>query len=72
MLEMITGETLKGNKKNQRQNDKKRIICTNKRFHCDRWIQVYMDAFIYVDTETIEENDYLPYTKTFVVNYKIR
>ena len=30
-----------------------------------------MDAFIYVDNETIEEEDYLPATN-FFVNYKIR
>ena len=54
MLEMITGETLKGNKTNQRQNDKKKDKYAQiKRFHYDLWIQVYMDAFIYVDTEKI-------------------
>ena len=43
-----------------------------KRFHYDRQLQVYMDAFIYVDSDTTEEEEYLPYTKFFVVNYKRR
>ena len=43
-----------------------------KRFHYDRWLQVYMDAFIYVDSDTTEEEEYLPYTKFVVVNYKRR
>ena len=31
-----------------------------------------MDAFIYVDSDTTEEEEYLPYTKFVVVNYKRR
>ena len=72
MLGNITVETSKINlKKNQRQNDKKKDKYAQiKRFHYDRWLQVYMNAFIYVDTEIIEEDEYLPATKCFVVNYK--
>ena len=29
-----------------------------------------MYAFMYVDTESMEEEDYFPATKTFVANYK--
>ena len=43
-----------------------------KRFHYDSWIQVYMDAFVYVDTDKTEEEEYLPDTKFVVVNYKRR
>ena len=42
------------------------------KFYYDRRLQVYMDAFKYVDTEIIEEEEYLPATKYFVVNYKRR
>ena len=40
-----------------------------KRFHLDLQPQVYIYAFIYVDTEKIPAEDYFPDTKTFVENY---
>ena len=40
-----------------------------KRCHYDRWIQVYMYAVMYVDPETMVEENYFTYTKTFVEDY---
>ena len=37
-------------------------------FHHDLRLQVYMHAFMYVDTETIAEEDYFPATKEFFEN----
>ena len=39
------------------------------RTHCDRRLQVYMHAFIYVNPEIISVRDYFPDTKTIVKNY---
>ena len=60
MLENITVETSKGNKKkNQRQNDKKKDKYAQiKRFHYERWLQVYMYDFMYVDPEKMKEDEY--------------
>ena len=41
-----------------------------KRFHHDSWLQLYIYAFMYVDTENIPEDDYLPATKILVDNCK--
>ena len=40
-------------------------------FNHDHWLQVYMFAFMWVDTDIIAEEDYFPTTKTFFENYKI-
>ena len=40
-----------------------------KRFHNDRWLQVYMYAFMYVDPETMPVEYHFNATKTFVVDY---
>ena len=41
-----------------------------KSFHHDRSLQVYIYAFMYVNTGTIIVEKYFPATKTFVENYK--
>ena len=41
-----------------------------KRCNHDLWLQVYMYDLMYVDPETIPEEDYLPYTKPLSENYK--
>ena len=43
-----------------------------KRFKLDPWIQVYMYYFIYVDPETMEEEEYFIDTKTFFEKYNRR
>ena len=43
-----------------------------KRFKLDPWIQVYMYYFIYVDPETVEEEEYFTNTKRFVEKYNRR
>ena len=43
-----------------------------KRFHNDRWIQVYMYAFMYIYPETITEEIYSPDTRTYDETYKNR
>ena len=40
------------------------------RFHYDRQLQVYMCAFMYIDLETMSEEDYFTATKICVANYK--
>ena len=40
-----------------------------KRFHHDRILQVYVPAFVYVDTETMPVKDHFPAIKTWFVNY---
>ena len=39
-------------------------------FHHDHLLQVFKYAFMYVDPETIPEEDHFSDTKTFVDNYK--
>ena len=41
-----------------------------KRFHCDYQLQVYMYAFMYVDSETMSVEDHFLAAKKFVENYK--
>ena len=41
-----------------------------KRFNHDYQLQIYMYAFMYVDTETIPVEDYFTATKEIVENYK--
>ena len=52
---------------NDLKNDKYAQI---KSFHYDYQLQVYMYNFMYVDPETMAEEEYFPSTKTFVTNYK--
>ena len=40
-----------------------------KRCHCDRQLQVYMYAFMYVNPKTMPIEDHFIATRTFVVNY---
>ena len=65
MLEIIKGETLKRKKSETEWSKTMDKYAQIKRFRYDHWLQVYMDAFIYVDNETIEEDDYLPATNFF-------
>ena len=41
-----------------------------KKFHYAHRLLVYIYPFIYVDTETMTEEDYFPAAKKIVVNYK--
>ena len=41
-----------------------------KRFNHDCRLQVYIYAFMYVDTETMPAENHFTATKTFVENYK--
>ena len=41
-----------------------------KMFHHHRIIQVYVYAFVYINSETIPVKAYFTATKTFVKNYK--
>ena len=41
-----------------------------KRFYNDCRLQVYIYAFMYVEPQTIPEEDHFPSTKTFFENYK--
>ena len=41
-----------------------------KRFYHELRLQVYIYAFMYINTEIITEEDYFPATKTCVENYK--
>ena len=41
-----------------------------KRFHHDRWLQVYKYDLIYFYSETMLMDDHFPATETFAVNYK--
>ena len=43
-----------------------------KRFHHNRLFQFYMYDFMYVDPETIYQEDYFLATRTFVESYKKR
>ena len=39
------------------------------RFHHYRQLQVYIYAFMYIDSDTMQVEDSFPYAKTFVKNY---
>ena len=41
-------------------------------FHHDHWLQISLYDFMYIDTETITEEDYIPDTIEFVEYYKKR
>ena len=59
MLEVLIGEASKGykNKEYDTEQQKKLINMKMKRFHYDRQLQIYMYAFMYVDPETMSDED---------------
>ena len=67
MLVIMTGEASKEYKKKKVRD---RIIKNDKyslmqRFHHYRWIQFYVYDFMYVDPDTMSEEDYFPATLFF-------
>ena len=72
-MENITGETTKGYK---RKTDTEQLKTMDKyelmkmlHYYCR---SIYMYAFMYIDPETMIQEDYFPDTKTFVAKYKRR
>ena len=40
-----------------------------KRFHHDRWLQVYIYVFMFIFPETIPDDPYFPDKKIYIENY---
>ena len=67
MLEFLTGKASKGFFLSETEiSETMDKYAQIKRFNYDFQLQVYMYYFMYVDPETIAEEDYFPYNKTFV------
>ena len=72
MLKVLKVEPTKGYKNKQQIHNDKNMdkYAQLKRFNHDQRLQVYMYAFMYVDTQTVPVEDHFPAAKIFVENYK--
>ena len=71
MLEIMTSEASKGSKNKARDRTiKYDKYVQMKRFNNDQHLQFYMYDFMYVDTDTITEEEYFSSTRNIFENYK--
>ena len=63
MLKILSSEESKGYKKIMRQNSKRGQVCPNEQVPKNgHHIQVYMYNFMYIYTEKIQKEEYIPCT----------